>query len=149
MWRHEHGHKVLCVWCPSCAVRPHLAQGIPALSCAPRPKPWSNTLASSGHRRRRGRRPESAIGLVNMRPDVSEGNAVIQHAHHVPRDVRADLSMQAHEIEHDAAVRLDVLNVTISDARVALLRPTPAEARDPAEGLAIGHSKAVGFLHTP
>ena len=50
-----------------------------------------------------------------MGSDVFEGNAVVEHAHHVPRDVGADLSIQAHEIEHDAPVRLHVLDVTVGD----------------------------------
>ena len=44
----------------------------------------SHILTSSGYLRRRGGRPESAIGPVYMGPDVFESNIIVEHAHHVP-----------------------------------------------------------------
>lgn len=56
--------------------------------------------SNSRNRRRWGSGSISVVRLINVCPDLLEWLTLVQHAHHVTRDVDADVSVEAHSIKY-------------------------------------------------
>lgn len=96
------------------------------------------------HRRRRSRRSVFAVSFLDLRAHFSQTLALVDHFHHVTRDVDADASSEAHPIKDRVCRCRSILEITRSVARVAF-RATAAIAWDVAKSFAIKNRETVSL----
>ena len=113
---------------------------------APNARETARTIArriGSEYRGRRGGWPEAAVRSIHVGADVLQGLPFVKHAHHVPRDVHADPSPEAHGVKDDFSIGFDLLDVALGVTRV--LCPAPAVTGDLPENIPVGDGKSVGL----